>query len=433
VSDSLGASKDVRAVDLADNTYPAAAVYSLKQVQAAARATYAAFIGAGFAFASWASRIPQVRDRLDLTPANLGLVLLAIAAGSLVALPISGLIIARLNTRRTTTAMAVVLAAALTIVATGYLAGVGLVLIGLCLLGFANGAWDVAMNVQGAAVERHLGRAIMPRFHAGWSLGTVGGALLGAALIALKISVTAHLIAVAVVISVAVPTLVRRFLPDTIALDPQVESKPDIRGPKPGVLARWREPRTLLVGLFVLAFAFSEGTGNDWINVALIDGYHAPAVVGTLGFAVFLAAMTAARWVGPGLLDRHGRVPVVRALALVAVIGVILFVFSPNIPLAFLGALLWGAGTSLGFPVGMSAAADDPAAAAGRVSVVASIGYCAFLAGPPLIGFLGSNEGVLRAITAVVVLLAIATMLATTLRPLSNAAPPNPKARPTTH
>ena len=133
------------------------------------------------------------------------------------------------------------------------------------------------------------------------------------------------------------------------------------------MLVRWREPRTLLVGLFVLAFAFSEGTGNDWISVALIDGYHAPAVVGTLGFAVFLAAMTAARWVGPGLLDRHGRVPVVRALALVAVIGLILFVFSPNIPLAFLGALLWEAGTSLGFPVGMSAAAADPAAAAGRI------------------------------------------------------------------
>jgi len=301
--------------------------------------------------------------------------------------------------------------------------------IGLFLLGFANGAWDVAMNVQGAQVERHLGRAIMPRFHAGFSLGTVAGALLGAAMIALKVPVTAHLIAVAVIICVAVPTLVRRFLPDTTALDAQVDSGPEITGSKPGVLARWREPRTLFVGLFVLAFAFSEGTGNDWISVALIDGYHAPAAVGTLGFAVFLAAMTAARWVGPGLLDRHGRVTVVRALALVAAIGVILFVFSPNVPLAFLGALLWGAGTSLGFPVGMSAAADDPTAAAGRVSVVASIGYCAFLAGPPLIGFLGSNAGVLRAITAVVVLLAIATMLAAMLRPPSTGVSERTSAR----
>jgi hypothetical protein len=103
VSDSLGASEDVLVIDdRADDTYTAAAVYSPKQVEAAARATYAAFIGAGFAFANWGSRIPQVRDRLDLTPAELGLVLLAIAAGSLVALSISGLIIARLNTRLTT-------------------------------------------------------------------------------------------------------------------------------------------------------------------------------------------------------------------------------------------------------------------------------------------------------------------------------------------
>ncbi|SOD71468.1 fucose permease [Jatrophihabitans sp. GAS493] len=393
--------------------------YSPQRIAAASRATYAAFIGAGFAFASWASRIPQVRSRLELSPAHLGLVLLAIAAGSVVALPISGLILHRLNTRVTVTVMAFLLSAALCIVGVGYLGGVVPVLVGLFLLGFANGAWDVAMNVQGADVERHLGKAIMPRYHAGFSLGTVFGALIGAVMIALSVPVTAHLVGAAVVVAVVVPLMVRQFLPDPVHLDVDGESNSSA----PSTLARWREPRTLLVGVFVLAFAFSEGTGNDWISVALIDGYHAEAVVGTLGFAVFLTAMTVARWSGPGLLDRYGRVVVVRWLALVAVVGLILFVFSPNVPLAFVGALLWGTGTSLGFPVGMSAAADDPAAAAGRVSVVASIGYCAFLGGPPLIGFLGSRVGVLHALTAVAVLLAIAMMLANALRPLSVTAP----------
>jgi predicted MFS family arabinose efflux permease len=406
----------------------AVSVRSSTEVTAAVRATYAAFIGAGFAFASWASCIPQVRDRLELDPSDLGLVLLAIAGGSVVSLPLSGVIVRKYTTRTTVTAMALLLAVALVGVATGYLVGVLPVAIALFVLGFANGAWDVAMNVQGAAAERHLGRAIMPRFHAGYSLGTVAGALLGAAMIALKVSVIAHLIGVAVIIAVAVPVLVQRFLPD--AAEPGTRQPgTDQTGPQTAdrsahrAFGRWREPRTLLVGLFVLAFAFSEGTGNDWISVALIDGYDAPALVGTLGFALFLAAMTAARWIGPGLLDRHGRVTVVRGLALVAAIGLVLFVFSPNVPLAFVGALLWGAGTSLGFPVGMSAAADDPAAAAGRVSVVASIGYCAFLGGPPLIGFLGSRDGVLHALTAVAVLLAIAAMLATTLRPRTDAAP----------
>ena len=183
-------------------------------------------------------------------------------------------------------------------------------------------------------------------------------------------------------------------------------------------MARWREPRTLIIGLIVLAFAFSEGSGNDWISVSLIDGYHAPAVIGTLGFAVFLTAMTTGRWFGTGLLDRYGRVTVLRGLAALAVVGLVLFVFSPYTPLAFLGALLWGLGASLGFPVGMSAAADDPAAAAGRVSVVASVGYCAFLGGPPLIGFLGDHITVLRALLVVAVLLALASVVTNALRPL---------------
>jgi MFS family permease len=152
--------------------------------------------------------------------------------------------------------------------------------------------------------------------------------------------------------------------------------------------------------------------------VALIDGYGASAVVGTLGFAIFLSAMTLGRWFGPGLLDRHGRVAVVRWMAVVGLVGVLLFVFGGSTPVAFVGAVLWGFGLSLGFPVGMSAGADEPGMAAARVSVVASIGYVAFLAGPPLIGFVGQHTGVLRALTAVAVLLALAILIAGSVRPL---------------
>jgi predicted MFS family arabinose efflux permease len=381
-------------------------------VRAATRATYVAFAGAGFAFAGWAARIPQVRDGLSLTPGVLGWVLLSVAAGSLVALVASGAIVARFGSRLTVQVMALLLGVGLLIVSFGFLVGLVPVVIGLFVLGFANGAWDVAMNVQGALVERRLGRSIMSRFHAGFSVGTVAGALVGAAMVALDVPVTPHLAIASTLDAVVVFVAVRAFLPDEVE-----EQHPD--APRRSPLAAWREPRTLLIGVFVLAFAFAEGTGNDWISIALIDGYGAPAAVGTLTFAVFLAAMTVGRWFGPGILDRYGRVPVVRAIAALAVVGLVMFVFGGITAVAVAGALLWGLGTSLGFPVGMSAAADEPALAPSRVSVVASIGYCAFLAGPPLIGFLGDQEGVLRALTVVAGLLAVAALVAGSLRPPS--------------
>jgi predicted MFS family arabinose efflux permease len=407
-----------------------AVVVTSPPVRAATRAVYVAFIVAGFAAASWAARIPQVRDQLGLTPSRLGLVLLALALGSIVSLVLAGQIVAHFGSRRTVSAMALLLAVGLSSVAVGYRFGVLPVFLGLLIFGFSNGAWDVAMNVQGALVERRLGRAIMPRFHAGFSVGTVGGALAGAGAVALHLSVTVHLIIAAVLAAVVVVLSVRAFLPDD---DPEpgadlpISTKPPAdpaHAASPAsrlrrALVTWREPRTVLIGFFVLAFAFTEGAGLDWISVAMIDGYGVDATVGTLAFATFLAAMTAGRWFGPGWLDRFGRVPVVRALAVVSVAGLVLFVFGSVPAAAFAGVMLWGLGASLGFPVGMSAAADDPGHAAPRVSVVATIGYCAFLGGPPLVGFLGDHVTVLRALLAVVVLLVIALFLATSVRPLS--------------
>ncbi len=382
-------------------------------VHRARAATYVAFAGAGLAGASWAARIPQVRDHLRLDNSALGLMLLSIAVGSVLALPASGHIVDRFGSRRTVVAMACLLSAAFVLISIGYLFGEAPVVVGLFLFGFANGGWDVAMNVQGALVERLLGRSVMSRFHAGFSLGTVAGALVGAAMVVLRVPVTAHLIGVAVVMAVCIPLSARGMLSDR-ANDAEADAH---QAPRSSVLAAWKSPRTLLIGVFVLAFAFAEGTGNDWINIAVIDGYRAPAALGTLAFAVFLAAMTAGRWFGTSLLDRYGRTPVVRVLAVIATVGVLLFAVGPTIPVAFVGALLWGLGTSLGFPVGMSAGADDPRQAAARVSVIASIGYCAFLGGPPLVGFLGHSYGVRHAVTTVAAMLVVAALIAAVVRP----------------
>ena len=373
-------------------------------------AVYAVFILAGFAFASWASRIPQVRDALALSPQALGLVLLAIATGSVLSMPLAGVVVGRLGTARTIAVMTLVAAVGLATAAIGIRIGVAPVVVGLFLVGIGVGTWDVAMNVEGTAVELGLGRAIMPRFHAGFSVGTVAGALIGSAMVALGVSATVHVLAVAVIVAIVGPASVRSFLAPAQASGEHGEARSPLRA--------WTEPRTLLIGLFVFAAAFTEGTGNDWLGVAMIDGYGAAPALGSLTLAVFLTAMTLGRWFGPGLLDRRGRVPTVRILGVTALAGLALVVYGQSVLIAMAGAALWGLGTALGFPVGMSAAGDDPRYAAGRVSVVATVGYVAFLAGPPLIGFLAEDVGTLRALTVTGGVVALGLLISGVLRPL---------------
>ena len=397
------------------------------RVSRARDAVYVVFTAAGFAFASWAARIPQVRDQLRVTPGVLGLILLSIAIGSTIAMPLSGLVITRIGERRTVQVMSLTSALGLAIVAVGYQHGIPPVVAGLFLFGFGMGNWDVAMNVQAAAVEQALGRSIMPRFHAGWSIGTVAGAGLGAIMIVAGVPVTVHLLAVAAAVAIAVPAAARRFLPhapvpslaaaDLTAADlaaPDLAAPPVRRSP----LRAWTEPRTLLIGLFVLCMAFTEGTGNDWLSLGVIGGYHAAPVLGTLALATFLAAMTIGRWFGPRFIDRFGRVRMLRAGAATALAGLLIIVFGQFLPVALGGAVLLGLGTSLGFPVGLSAAADDPRYAAGRVSTASSIGYVAFLAGPPAIGFAGDQVGVLHALSLAGVVLVLAFLLGPVTAPL---------------
>jgi len=392
---------------------PQSALVDDVPLRQARNAVYIVFFGNGFLFANWAARIPQVRAELGVTPGVLGLILLCLAVGSGIGTPLSGLIISRLGESRTVSVMAAVAATGMAVVAIGVLIGTPAVVAGLFVFGFGSGTWDVAMNVQGAAIERLLGRAILPRFHAGWSIGTVAGAGIGAVMVALGVPVTAHLLAVTVVVAAVVPVAARRFLPGTHA------PAPGGRAARRRQLASWTEPRTLLIGLFVLCMALTEGTGNDWLSLAVIDGYHAAAVAGTLTFAVFLAAMTAGRWWGPKLIDRYGRVPVLRVCAVTALAGLLVIEFGEVLPVAMAGALLLGLGTSLGFPVGLSSAADDPAHAATLVSTAASIGYVAFLAGPPVVGFLGNRVGVLHSLWVAAVVLAVAFLLAGATAPLT--------------
>lgn len=366
------------------------------------------FAASGVAFSSLASRLPDVKRILDLSPGELGTLLLATACGSVLGLPASGRIIRAIGTRRTVQFGVAAAAVGLAVAGLGVdLFHNGVVLwLAMFVAGLGIGVWDVSMNHEGAEVERGLRRAIMPWFHAAFSGATVVSALVGSLLTALQVPVWLHLWGTVAIVVTAAWLGVARFLP--------IEEVAPADRPAPGRIA-WLEPKTLLIGLVVLAAAFTEGTANDWIAVAFVEGHDLPAWVGVLAFATFLGFMTLGRILGTAALDRFGRVPVLRVLFGTAIVGSLLVVFGGP-ALAFVGAALWGVGASLGFPVGMSAAADDPARAAARLSVVSTIGYLAFLGGPPLLGFLGDRTGVLYALLAVAAFLVPALLAVPAVR-----------------
>jgi len=380
------------------------------QVRAARNAVFAVFALNGVLFSSFVSRIPDVRSGLDLDNGALGLLLLAIAAGSVLALPSAGFFIQRHSAAAVVRTAVCLDAGGLLAASTGAVLGnVPLTAAGLFCYGIGTGVWDVAMNVEGAEVERHLGRSIMPRFHAAWSFGSITGAAVGVPMAALHAPIPLHFAAVGVVSVLVVFRFTRSFLP--VVEPTSAETAPASAG------SAWLEPRTLAIGVMVLGFAVVEGSANDWLSLALIDGYDVDHWVGVAGFAVFVSAMTIGRLLGPNVLDRWGRVRVLWATAFCAALGIVLTVFGTVAPVVVLGILVWGFGASLGFPVGMSAAADDPRHSAGRVAVVSTIGYTAFLAGPPLLGYLGDHVGTLEALLAVAVLMAPAAVSVTAARP----------------
>jgi MFS family permease len=174
---------------------------------------------------------------------------------------------------------------------------------------------------------------------------------------------------------------------------------------------------------------FAEGSANDWLALAAVDGHDLSNTDGAIVFGVFVAAMTIGRVIGGPLIDRFGRVAVLRACAALGVAGLLLFIVAPTIWILVTGIVLWGLGASLGFPVGMSAAADDPKRAAARVSAVAIIGYFAFLVGPPALGLLGQHVGILNALYVILALMVLAGCAAPAARERNRArSEPSPDA-----
>ena len=383
------------------------------QLTAWRNSLFVIFAACGIGLASWAARVPAVKDALELSSSQLGILLFGIAVGSIVGLIAASHLVATFGAPTIILWALIVAPIGLTVAsfAATEIHSFAIAFVALAIFGAGTGTCDVAMNVSGAANERAIGRTVMPIYHAFFSGGTVAGAGLGALAEKLAIPFSLHIGCLAVIIIIIAIIAVRRLQPE-IATDSADENPGTWRDR----LSIWRDPRTLFIGVIVLGMAFAEGSATDWLPIAMVDGHGTDRPTGALIFGVFVSAMTVGRLAGVSVLDRFGRVPVLRASAVLAAVGLLMLIFVPVLWIAIVGVVFWGLGASLGFPVGMSAAADDPSTAAARVGAVATIGYVAFLVGPPVIGFLADHFGILNGLLLVLVLVAAAGIVSPAAR-----------------
>ncbi|CAH5536917.1 Inner membrane protein YbjJ [Enterobacter cloacae] len=391
-----------------------------KALQLRLWALFMFFFIPGLLMASWATRTPAIRDILSVSTAEMGIVLFGLSIGSMSGILCSAWLVKRFGTRaviRTTMCFAVfgmiVLSAAL------WFASPVLFALGLTVFGGSFGSTEVAINVEGAAVEREMNKTVLPMMHGFYSLGTLAGAGVGMALTATGVSANLHILLAALVCIIPILTGIRA-IPDGTGKNSADEQHSAEKG-----LPFYRDFQLMLIGVVVLAMAFAEGSANDWLPLLMVDGHGFSPTSGSLIYAGFTLGMTVGRFTGGWFIDRYSRVAVVRASALLGGLGIAMIIFvdvdwiaGVSVILWGLGAslgvsvILWGLGASLGFPLTISAASDTGPDAPTRVSVVATTGYLAFLVGPPLLGFLGEHYGLRSAMLVVLGLVIIAALVA---------------------
>ncbi|EAO5009486.1 MFS transporter [Salmonella enterica] len=373
----------------------------------------------GLLMASWATRTPAIRDILSVSTAEMGAVLFGLSIGSMSGILCSAWLVKRFGTRkviRTTMTCAVggmvILSVAL------WCASPLIFALGLAVFGASFGAAEVAINVEGAAVERELNKTVLPMMHGFYSFGTLAGAGVGMALTALSVPPNIHII-LAAAVAIAPIFIPIRAIPDGTGKNASEDAHLQEKG-----LPFYRDIQLLLIGVVVLAMAFAEGSANDWLPLLMVDGHGFSPTSGSLIYAGFTLGMTVGRFTGGWFIDRYSRVTVVRASALMGALGIGLIIFVDSDWVAGVSVILWGLGASLGFPLTISAASDTGPDAPTRVSVVATTGYLAFLVGPPLLGYLGEHYGLRSAMMVVLALVILAALVAKAVaKPVSTPQP----------
>lgn len=362
---------------------------------------------------NWLSRIPEVQAGLGLSPAELALALLGMPISNLLILPFAGRICHAVGARNLLiaafTGMLLILA----------LPGLAFNIPSLFLILASCGALlalaELAMNVEAARIEEEAGRLIMSTCHGCWSVGIGVGSFVGATLATFGLSVTEALVlSVAVVLPIAVWAGLQ--LP---AVEP---AKTAEDAPSPSFFAI--PPKALLlVCIFSIGFAVTEGAMGDWSGIFLRDETGTPTAMLGYGYAVFAALLSAGRFMGDTLRQRLGMVALGRLFVSIALCGALLLSVASNFWMGAVAFGMIGLGISTAFPMAVTAVTSIPGTAAGNVAILSAIYVLGFLAGPLVIGGLAEFLGIRVGLMFLIPVLFLSLLLTGSLRPGDRKAP----------
>jgi MFS family permease len=357
----------------------------------------------GFSFASWASRIPDIKTKLHLSEAELGTVLLALPIGQLITMPISGRLVTKYGSR--TILSFAILLYAIELTNIGWASQMWQLALALFVFGIVGNMSNISVNTQGVLAEKIYGRPIMTSFHGVWSIAGFSGAMVGLLMMNLKLTPHQHFFIVAALVFITVLIARKYLIPGTSA--PAEKKK------------FFSKPDKVLVQLGIIAFCSmsAEGAMFDWSGVYFKEVVAAPHSLIIMGYATFMIMMATGRFFGDRIIARIGRKRMLQISGILVLTGLMISVIFPHLITATLGFLIVGLGVSSVIPAVYSAAARSSKIAPGMaLAGVSSIGFLGFLLGPPLIGYIAQLAS-LRFSFAVVALFGLCiTIMVTKLK-----------------
>jgi MFS family permease len=362
----------------------------------AARLSIGAFFFiAGLCFASWASRIPDIKLKLGLSDGGLGAVLFALPVGLMVSLPFSGWLVHHFGSRKMVLLSAVLYPL--------ILCNIGLVqetwqlVVVLFAFGLMGNLFNIAVNTQAVSLEVLYSRSIMASFHGIWSLAGFTGASIGTLMINFHLTPFTHFCIITGAAYLLITLLYRNSLRQDINAD---DDRPLFAKP---------DATLLKLGLIAMCCMVCEGAMFDWSGVYFQKVVEAPKGLIPLGYTAFMSTMAGGRFAGDKLVARVGTLRVLQLSGLVIAAGLIVAIGFPSIVTATVGFMLVGIGVSSVVPLVYGVAGKSTVFSPGvALAAVSTIGYLGFLAGPPMIGFI-SQAANLRLSFAVIALLGFMT------------------------